>query len=99
MLSSVCFLEDAEDAQHGLVAMQPAMLAQRALAGAAGDGARLVGPGEIVADQLQHLVAAAIAEDLAADGEVLRQVGVERGEIDAAAGARHFEVAALRSEE
>src|SRR5205085_5908073 len=85
--------QDSHHAQHGLVTVQPAVFAEGALARAAGDVARLVRPRQVVADQLQHLVAAAVAKDLLADDEVAGQVGVVRGQVHTAAGAGHFEVA------
>src|SRR5256885_13479716 len=84
-MSAFLLRKNAEDTADLLEAVQPAMLADGALPRAAGDRRGLVGMREKMADRLQHLVAVRVAEDLAADGEVPGQVGVEARGVGAAA--------------
>src|SRR6184192_887734 len=75
--------------------MQPPMLREAPIPRPTRDRTRLVRMPEVVADQLEHLVAAPIARNLLTNDEVPREIRVERCEIQAAPGSRNLEVTGL----
>src|ERR1017187_3906682 len=78
-----------------LEAIEPSVLFQAALSCTNGNFSRLRWMSEVVAQQLEHFVTVSITEDFPADHEVLREVRVVRGQVDAAARPRNLEIPAF----